>query len=239
MIARLRDRTRLRRGAGHRHRLRPGSRCDRAGAGGGGGRPYPGAGRPARFPHPGARPAAPRAAAAASARGRAPRSAEEPARRGRPPLAGRVAPRLRDAVAADRRDPAHALRDRRATAATCWSTGMYASFVGVPASRLIGKRPVEAHGGPLARILMESDERLLTGKAGAELGRGGDRRSRRQPLRAADHQGAVPRRGRRGGDGGHRLCRHHRAQAHRARPDRRPRNRPSWRTAARPSSSPI
>jgi two-component system, cell cycle sensor histidine kinase PleC len=41
---------------------------------------------------------------------------------------------------------------------------MYASFVGIPASRLIGKRPVEAHGGPLARILMESDEGLLTGK---------------------------------------------------------------------------
>ena len=42
---------------------------------------------------------------------------------------------------------------------------MYASFLGIPASRLVGKRPVEAHGGPLARILMESDERLLTGKA--------------------------------------------------------------------------
>jgi PAS domain S-box-containing protein len=42
---------------------------------------------------------------------------------------------------------------------------MYASFVGVPASRLVGKRPVEAHGGPLARILMEGDEKLLAGKA--------------------------------------------------------------------------
>jgi PAS domain S-box-containing protein len=42
---------------------------------------------------------------------------------------------------------------------------MFASFVGVPASRLIGKRPAEAHGGPLARILMEGDERLLGGKA--------------------------------------------------------------------------
>ncbi len=42
---------------------------------------------------------------------------------------------------------------------------MFALFVGVPASRLIGKRPVEAHGGPLARILMEGDERLLAGKA--------------------------------------------------------------------------
>jgi PAS domain S-box-containing protein len=41
---------------------------------------------------------------------------------------------------------------------------MFASFVGVPASRLIGKRPAEAHGGPLARILMDGDERLLTGK---------------------------------------------------------------------------
>jgi len=42
---------------------------------------------------------------------------------------------------------------------------MFASFVGVPASRLIGKRPVEAHGGPLAHILMDGDERLLAGKA--------------------------------------------------------------------------
>jgi PAS domain S-box-containing protein len=42
---------------------------------------------------------------------------------------------------------------------------MFASFVGVPASRLIGKRPAEAHGGPLAKILMEGDERLLAGKA--------------------------------------------------------------------------
>jgi two-component system, cell cycle sensor histidine kinase PleC len=42
---------------------------------------------------------------------------------------------------------------------------MYASFLGIPASRLVGKRPVEAHGGPLARILMESDEALLSGKA--------------------------------------------------------------------------
>src|SRR5439155_23255414 len=42
---------------------------------------------------------------------------------------------------------------------------LFTSFVGVPASRLIGKRPAEAHGGPLARILMEGDERLLAGKA--------------------------------------------------------------------------
>ena len=42
---------------------------------------------------------------------------------------------------------------------------LFATFVGVPASRLIGKRPVEAHGGPLARSLMEGDERLLAGKA--------------------------------------------------------------------------
>jgi PAS domain S-box-containing protein len=41
---------------------------------------------------------------------------------------------------------------------------MFASFVGVPASRLLGKRPAEAHGGRLAQILMEGDERLLTGK---------------------------------------------------------------------------
>jgi PAS domain S-box-containing protein len=42
---------------------------------------------------------------------------------------------------------------------------LFASFVGVPARRLIGKRPSEAHGGPLARTLMEGDERLLAGKA--------------------------------------------------------------------------
>jgi two-component system, cell cycle sensor histidine kinase PleC len=41
---------------------------------------------------------------------------------------------------------------------------MFASFVGVPASRLMGKRPAEAHGGRLAQILMEGDERLLSGK---------------------------------------------------------------------------
>ena len=40
---------------------------------------------------------------------------------------------------------------------------VFASFVGVAASRLIGKRPAEAHGGPLARLLMEGDERLLAG----------------------------------------------------------------------------
>jgi PAS domain S-box-containing protein len=42
---------------------------------------------------------------------------------------------------------------------------LFASFVGLPASRLIGKRPTEAHGGILARILMEGDERLLAGTA--------------------------------------------------------------------------
>jgi len=42
---------------------------------------------------------------------------------------------------------------------------LFASFVGVAASRLIGKRPAEAHGGPLARILTEGDKRLLSGKA--------------------------------------------------------------------------
>jgi PAS domain S-box-containing protein len=42
---------------------------------------------------------------------------------------------------------------------------LFASFVGVPASRLIGKRPAEAHGGPLSHSLMEADERLLIGKA--------------------------------------------------------------------------
>jgi PAS domain S-box-containing protein len=42
---------------------------------------------------------------------------------------------------------------------------MFAAFVGMPASRLIGKRPVEAHAGPFARILMDGDERLLSGKS--------------------------------------------------------------------------
>ncbi len=42
---------------------------------------------------------------------------------------------------------------------------LFAAFVGVPASRLNGNRPAEAHGGPLARVLMESDDRLLSGKA--------------------------------------------------------------------------
>ena len=42
---------------------------------------------------------------------------------------------------------------------------MFAAFVGEPARRLVGKRPAEAHGGPLARILMEGDARLLAGKA--------------------------------------------------------------------------
>ena len=41
----------------------------------------------------------------------------------------------------------------------------FAAFVGAPASRLIGKRPAETHGGPLARILLEGDERLLAGRA--------------------------------------------------------------------------
>jgi PAS domain S-box-containing protein len=42
---------------------------------------------------------------------------------------------------------------------------MFAQFAGVSASRLIGKRPAEAHGGLLARIIEEGDERLLAGKA--------------------------------------------------------------------------
>jgi PAS domain S-box-containing protein len=41
----------------------------------------------------------------------------------------------------------------------------FASFVGTAAHRLIGKRPAETHGGPLARLLMEGDERLLAGRA--------------------------------------------------------------------------
>ncbi|MGE5269642.1 MAG: ATP-binding protein [Thiohalocapsa sp.] len=40
----------------------------------------------------------------------------------------------------------------------------YSEFVGMPARRLLGRRPAEAHGGPLARILAEGDERLLAGK---------------------------------------------------------------------------
>jgi PAS domain S-box-containing protein len=42
---------------------------------------------------------------------------------------------------------------------------LFASFVGLPASRLNGKRPADAHGGPLARILMEGDQHLLAGIA--------------------------------------------------------------------------
>src|SRR6266446_1272115 len=42
---------------------------------------------------------------------------------------------------------------------------LFAGFVGMPASRLNGKRPADAHGGPLARMLMDGDERLLSGKA--------------------------------------------------------------------------
>jgi PAS domain S-box-containing protein len=42
---------------------------------------------------------------------------------------------------------------------------LFAAFLGQPASRLIAKRPADAHGGPLARILMDSDERLLSGRA--------------------------------------------------------------------------
>jgi len=40
----------------------------------------------------------------------------------------------------------------------------YAAFVGVRASRLIGKSPLEAHGGPIARRLMETDPLLLAGR---------------------------------------------------------------------------
>jgi PAS domain S-box-containing protein len=42
---------------------------------------------------------------------------------------------------------------------------LFAGFVGLPPRRLIGKTPADAHGGPLARILAEGDERLLAGKA--------------------------------------------------------------------------
>ena len=40
----------------------------------------------------------------------------------------------------------------------------FASFVGVRASRLIGKTPHEAHGGPISRSLMETDPLLLAGR---------------------------------------------------------------------------
>jgi len=40
----------------------------------------------------------------------------------------------------------------------------FASFVGVRASRIIGKTPHEAHGGPIARSLMETDPLLLAGR---------------------------------------------------------------------------
>jgi PAS domain S-box-containing protein len=40
----------------------------------------------------------------------------------------------------------------------------FAAFVGARASRLIGQRPMEAHGGPLARSLMEMDPHLLAGR---------------------------------------------------------------------------
>jgi PAS domain S-box-containing protein len=40
----------------------------------------------------------------------------------------------------------------------------YAAFVGVRASRLIGKSPLEAHGGPMARHLIDTDPLLLAGR---------------------------------------------------------------------------
>jgi len=40
----------------------------------------------------------------------------------------------------------------------------FASFVGVRTSRLIGKTPLEAHGGPIARSLTETDPLLLAGR---------------------------------------------------------------------------
>ena len=43
----------------------------------------------------------------------------------------------------------------------------FASFVGIRANRLIGRRPVDVHDGPLARGLVASDTRLLAGKAAA------------------------------------------------------------------------
>src|SRR5207253_7430657 len=40
----------------------------------------------------------------------------------------------------------------------------FAAFLGARASRLIGQRPMEAHGGPLARSLTEMDPQLLAGR---------------------------------------------------------------------------
>ena len=41
----------------------------------------------------------------------------------------------------------------------------FAAFAGVPPARLVGKRPAEAHGGPFARLVLETDARLLAGDA--------------------------------------------------------------------------
>ena len=41
----------------------------------------------------------------------------------------------------------------------------FASFVGIRANRLIGRRPVDVHDGPLARSLVATDPRLIAGKA--------------------------------------------------------------------------
>jgi PAS domain S-box-containing protein len=41
----------------------------------------------------------------------------------------------------------------------------FASFVGIRANRLIGRRPVDVHDGPLARSLAATDARLIAGKA--------------------------------------------------------------------------
>ena len=41
----------------------------------------------------------------------------------------------------------------------------FASFVGVRRNRLVGRAPVDAHDGPLARSLAATDARLLAGKA--------------------------------------------------------------------------
>ena len=41
----------------------------------------------------------------------------------------------------------------------------FTTFLGLSASALVGKRPGDAHGGPLARILLEGDERLRGGRA--------------------------------------------------------------------------
>ena len=114
----------------------------------------------------------------------------------------------------------------------------FAAFVGARASRLIGQRPMEAHGGPLARSLIEMDPQLLAGR----------------PAPISSEEEIVDR------DGKTRVLLATRAVFHgddgedsmvvtvwlditeRKSPSAissRPRSRPSWPIAARPNFSPI